>query len=249
MRPSEMTPRPLQRSQPAGLHVAILPDGNGRWAAARGLSRSEGHRAGVSTVRRIVKSAPSFGIGTLTLYGFSSDNWVRPTGEVSSLFLLLEDFFRREALAMNESGVRVTVIGRRDRLPTRLVRAMEDAEEKTQRGSALDLRIALDYSSRDAILRAACWMISSLEISQREFAKRLAEVTHAQGAIQDVDLLVRTGGEKRLSDFLLWECAYAELHFSPRMWPDFSAEDLAAAVTDFRARERRFGGLPKAVAG
>lgn len=249
MRASEMVPRPAYRISPAGLHVAILPDGNGRWAAARGLSRSEGHRAGVSAVRRIVKNAPSLGIGTLTLYAFSSDNWTRPAAEVSTLFLLLEDFFRKDAVGMSEAGVRLSAIGRRDRLPPRLVQSMREAEEKTKRGTALDLRIALDYSSRDAILRAACWMLSSLEISQREFAKRLGEVTHAGGPVQDVDLLIRTGGEKRLSDFLLWECAYAELHFTPRMWPEFNAEDLAAAVADFQARERRFGGLPKAAAG
>jgi undecaprenyl diphosphate synthase len=249
MRSSEFAPRPAIRLQPPGLHVAILPDGNGRWAAARGLSRSEGHRAGVSAVRRIVKSAPSLGIGTLTLYAFSSDNWTRPATEVSTLFALLEDFFRKDAQGMSESSVRFTAIGRRDRLPFRLTQAVEDAEEKTRRGTALDLRIALDYSSRDAILRAACWMLSSLEVSQKEFAKRLGEVTHAHGPAQDVDLLIRTGGEKRLSDFLLWECAYAELHFTPRMWPEFTSEDLAAAVADFCARERRFGGLPKAAAG
>jgi undecaprenyl diphosphate synthase len=249
MRPHEFSPRSALRPQPPGLHVAILPDGNGRWAAARGLSRSEGHRAGVSTVRRIVKSAPSLGIGTLTLYAFSSDNWTRPAAEVSTLFLLLEDFFRKEALGICESGIRLTTFGRRDRLPLRLVQAMNEAEDRTRRGTALDLQIALDYSSRDAILRAACWMLSSLEISQKEFAKRLGEVMHSRGPAQDVDLLIRTGGEKRLSDFLLWECAYAELHFTPRMWPEFTSEDLAAALEDFRARERRFGGLPKAAAG
>lgn len=249
MRASEIVPRTAQRAQPAGLHVAILPDGNGRWAAARGLSRSEGHRAGVSAVRRIVKCAAELGIGTLTLYAFSSDNWTRPATEVSTLFLLLEDFFRKDAPGMGEAGVRLSAIGRRDRLPVRLIHALKEAEEKTKRGAALDLRIALDYSSRDAILRAACWMLSSLEISQKEFAKRLGEVTHSRGAAQDVDLLIRTGGEKRLSDFLLWECAYAELHFTPRMWPEFNAEDLATAVADYRARERRFGGLPKAAAG
>lgn len=249
MRASEMVPRPAYRISPPGLHVAILPDGNGRWAAARGLSRSEGHRAGVSVVRRIVKSAPSLGIGTLTLYAFSSDNWTRPAAEVSTLFSLLEDFFRKDVAGMSEAGVRLSAIGRSDRLPVRLVQSMREAEEKTKRGASLDLRIALDYSSRDAILRAACWMLSSLEISQKEFAKRLGEVTHAGGPVQDVDLLIRTGGEKRLSDFLLWECAYAELHFTPRMWPEFNAEDLAAAVADFQARERRFGGLPKAAAG
>jgi undecaprenyl diphosphate synthase len=249
MRPSEMTLRMAHRPHPAGLHVAILPDGNGRWAAARGLSRSEGHRAGVAAVRRVVRGAPSLGIGTLTLYAFSSDNWSRPAPEVSTLFSLLEEFFSTDSYGMAESGIRFHAIGRRDRLPRRLVEAIEAAEERTRRGTLLDLKIALDYSARESILRAACWMLSSLEVSQKEFAKRLGEVTHAGGAAADVDLLIRTGGEKRLSDFLLWECAYAELHFTSRMWPEFGAEDLAAAVADFRARERRFGGLPKAAAG
>jgi len=239
----------MKRPQPPGLHVAILPDGNGRWAAARGLSRSEGHRAGVSAVRRVIRCAAPLGIGTLTLYAFSSDNWTRPTGEVSTLFGLLEDFFVKEASAMADTGIRFSAIGRRDRLPRRLVDAIETTEERTRRGAALDLRIALDYSSREAILRAACWMLSSLEVSHKEFARRLGEVTHAKGAALDVDLLIRTGGEKRLSDFLLWECAYAELHFTSRMWPEFTAEDLSAAVADFQARERRFGGLPKVAAG
>ena len=244
-----MIPRTNYRLQPSGMHVAILPDGNGRWAAARGLSRSEGHRAGVSAVRRVVRSALSLGIGTLTLYAFSSDNWTRPSGEVSTLFGLLEDFFTKDAPLMADAGVRFSAIGRRDRLPERLIDAIEAAEERTRKGKTLDLRIALDYSSREAILRAACWMVSSLEVSQKEFAKRLGEVTHSRGPALDVDLLIRTGGEKRLSDFLLWECAYAELHFTSRMWPEFAAEDLAAAVADFQARERRFGGLPKVAAG
>lgn len=249
MRASEMTPRAVPYSRRPGLHVAILPDGNGRWAAARGLSRSEGHRAGVSAVLRVVRGAPSLGISALTLYAFSSDNWARPPAEVSALFNLLSEFFSKDVPAMAEFGVRVSVIGRRDRLPLRLVEAIETAEQRTRRGAALDLRIALDYSAREAILRAACWMLSSLEISQKEFAKRLGEVMHSHEPALDVDLLIRTGGEKRLSDFLLWECAYAELHFTPRMWPEFEEEDLAAAVADFQARERRFGGLPKAAAG
>lgn len=246
---SKMTPRPAHRQNLNGLHVAILPDGNGRWAAARGLSRSEGHKAGVSAVRRVVRGAPSLGIGTLTLYAFSADNWTRPAAEVSTLFALLEEFFSKDQAGLADAGVRLTVIGRRDRLPICLLRAIKEVEDRTQRGKGLDLRIALDYSAREAILKASCWMLSSLEVSQKEFAKRLGEVTHARGPAADVDLLIRTGGEKRLSDFLLWECAYAELHFTPRMWPEFGLEDLAAAIEDFQGRERRFGGLPKAAAG
>jgi undecaprenyl diphosphate synthase len=230
------------------LHVAILLDGNGRWASARGLARSEGHRAGVVAVRRIVGAAPSLGIGTLTLYAFSSNNWERPSNEVLSLFTLLEEYLRTEANECSGRGIRLRVIGRRDRIPASLVEAIESAERITASGRLLEVRIALDYSSRDAILRAACWMLSSLEVSEREFSRRLGQVTHAGVSAPDVDLLIRTGGERRLSDFLLWESAYAELFFTPRMWPEFEASDLAAAVQDFLGRERRFGRLPEAAA-
>lgn len=230
------------------LHVAILLDGNGRWASARGLARSEGHRAGVAAVRRVVRAAPSLGIGTLTLYAFSANNWDRPDGEVSALLALLEDYLRAETSECVAHGVRLRVIGRRDRIPASLVEAVSSAERATAAGRALELRIAVDYSSREAILRASCWMVSSLEISESEFARRLAQVTHAGGSNPDVDLLIRTGGEHRLSDFMLWECAYAELFFTPRMWPEFEARDLAEAVEDFLGRQRRFGRLPEAAA-
>jgi undecaprenyl diphosphate synthase len=230
------------------IHVAILLDGNGRWAAARGLPRSDGHRAGVTAVRRVVRAASSLGVGTLTLYAFSSDNWERPTVEVNSLLSLLEDYLRADAPECAAKGIRLRVIGRRDRIPRSLVEAIESAERQTAAGRALDLRIALDYSSREAILRASCWMLSSLEVSDREFARRLGQVTNAGGPAADVDLLIRTGGEQRLSDFMLWECAYAELHFTPRMWPEFDVADLKAAVEDYFGRERRFGRLPEAAA-
>ena len=230
------------------IHVAILMDGNGRWAAARGLPRSEGHRAGVAAVRRVVRVAPQLGIGTLTLYAFSSDNWERPAAEVASLLNLLEDYLRADASECAAKGVRLRVIGRRDRLPRPLLEAIESAERQTAAGRSIDLRIALDYSSRDAILRASCWMLSSLEVSDREFARRLGQVTNGGGAAPDVDLLIRTGGEQRLSDFMLWESAYAELHFTPRMWPEFDVRDLELAVEDYFGRERRFGRLPDAAA-
>jgi undecaprenyl diphosphate synthase len=230
------------------LHVAILLDGNGRWAAARSLPRSEGHRAGVAAVRRIVRAAPSLGIGTLSLYAFSANNWERPTGEVTALLGLLENYLRGDAAECVGQGIRLRVIGRRDRIPQSLVDAIHAAEQLTAAGRTLEVRIALDYSSRDSILRAACWMMSSLEVSDAEFARRLGQVTHAGGPAPDVDLLIRTGGEHRLSDFMLWECAYAELLFTPRMWPEFEAADLAAAVDDFRRRERRFGRLPETAA-
>jgi undecaprenyl diphosphate synthase len=211
------------------------------------MPRPEGHRAGVAAVRRIVSAAPGFGIGILTLYAFSSNNWERPSGEVSSLLSLLEDYLRTDAPRCAAEGIRIRVIGRRDRIPRTLVNAIREAEELTAQGDALDLRIAIDYSSRDAILRAACWMVSSLEVSQREFGRRLGEVTNSGGSVPDVDLLIRTGGERRLSDFLLWECAYAELFFSQRMWPDFQPKDLGEALDDFLARDRRFGRVPEPV--
>lgn len=245
---SKSTLKMIPQSTQPKLHVAILLDGNGRWASSRGLVRSEGHRAGVEAVRRIVRAAPGLGIGTLTLYAFSSDNWGRPLGEVSALLGLLEEYFRAEAAGCAAEGIRLRVIGRRDRVPPSLSEAIESAERLTAAGRTLELRIAVDYSARDAILRAACWMVSSLEVSQREFAKRLGEVTHCSGPALDVDLLIRTGGDRRLSDFMLWECAYAELFFTPRMWPEFEAADLASAVEDFRGRERRYGRLPEAAA-
>ena len=224
---------PLDRR--SGLHAAIIMDGNGRWAGSRGLPRSAGHRAGVKTIQRVAEAAPDLGIGTLTLYAFSSDNWRRPAEEVGGLMRLMRAYLRGETERLARTGTRLTVIGRRDRLPAGIPEAMARAEAATASGNRLHLRIAVDYSSRDAILAAAARL--GPEGLSRE------GLTGALGADGDVDLLIRTGGEKRLSDFLLWEAAYAELHFTDRMWPDFSAADLATAVGDFAARDRRFGGL------
>jgi undecaprenyl diphosphate synthase len=223
------------------LHVAIIMDGNGRWAAARGLARVDGHRRGAAAVRRVVETAPELGIHTLTLYAFSADNWKRPEPEVGRLMSLFLAYLRREAPRLRAEGVRLSVIGRRDRLPGALLSAIATAEALTADGRRLDLRIAIDYSARGAILRAAKGLADNVVAGGSEFERRLAE---AGGGPPDVDLLVRTGGEQRLSDFLLWESAYAELYFTPRMWPDFGAADLTDAVGAFRARERRFGGLP-----
>lgn len=237
-----------EQSAVPGLHVAIIPDGNGRWAAARGWPREAGHRAGVEAVRRAVAAAPGLGIGALTIYVFSADNWERPAGEVRSLLGLLHDFLLHETPRYVEAGVRLRVIGRDDRLRPELRAAIAAAERATAPGRRLALRLAVDYSARDAILRAACRMISSREISRKEFARLLGVVTHAAGPAPDVDLVIRTGGEQRLSDFLLWESAYAELLLTPRLWPDFDAADLAAAVREFHTRERRFGRIPEAAA-
>lgn len=238
----------IRASANSGLHVAILPDGNGRWAAARGLPRPEGHRAGAAAVRRVVAAAPALGIATLTVYAFSANNWERPSNEVRGLLAVLEKYLREEAAEFAAQSVRLRVLGRRDRIPASLVDAIELAERATANGRGLELRIAVDYSARESILQAACWMLSSVEISDREFARRLGQVTHGGSPAPDVDLLIRTGGERRLSDFLLWECAYAELLFTPRMWPDFNAADMEAAVEDFLSRERRFGRVPETAA-
>ncbi len=238
---------------PRGIHVAIIMDGNGRWATARGQLRTAGHIAGARTVRKIVESAPDCGIGTLTLYAFSADNWRRPSREVGLLMRLFRRYLISEVARCVTNGVRMRIIGRRDRIPPELLRAINNAESATRAGRTLDLRIAVDYSSRDAILRAAQSIKSApghdLSSARDEFSKLLAHVDHGVGESRDVDLLIRTGGEQRLSDFLLWECAYAELFFTRRMWPEFSPADLAEAVEDFQSRERRFGTVPQAAAG
>ena len=225
------------------LHTAIIMDGNGRWAELRGLPRSLGHRQGAKAVRRVVQAAPSLGIRVLTLYAFSSNNWSRPRNEVEALMSLLGRFLRAELTSCVESGVRLSVIGRRDRLRPRIVDAIEVAEGATRDCDRLHLRLAVDYSARQAIASAALHL-ESPSVSHETFARSLNHVIHSAPAAPDVDLLIRTGGEKRLSDFLLWESAFAELVFSDRLWPDFGEEDLQRTVEDFQGRQRRFGALP-----
>jgi undecaprenyl diphosphate synthase len=236
---------------PRGIHVAIIMDGNGRWANARGQLRTSGHIEGARTVRKIVEAAPSAGIGTLTLYAFSADNWRRPSREVALLMRLFRRYLISEVARCVTNGVRMRIIGRRDRIPGELLRAITTAEHATRNGRKLDLRIAVDYSARDAIIRAAqaASKDGSEELDRDSFGALLSRVDHGVGASPDVDLLIRTGGEQRLSDFLLWECAYAELYFTRRMWPDFSPVDLEEAVREFHSRERRFGTVPTAAAG
>ena len=229
---------------PDGLHLAIIMDGNGRWAAARGLPRLAGHRRGADAVRRVVEAAPGLGIATLTLYAFSADNWARPSQEVHGLMDLFRHYLDREMEALVRDGVRLTVIGRRNRLPLDVLGAVIGVEAATAGGRRLRLRIAIDYSARDAILHAARGLEGAA--TREAFARRLGEAYGEPHGAPDVDLLIRTGGEQRLSDFLLWECAYAELYFTARMWPEFNGWDLAAAVRAFSARERRFGGVPSA---
>lgn len=233
----------MQSEYSHGLHVAIIMDGNGRWAARRGLPRVAGHRAGLAAARRIVEHAPDVGIGRLTLYAFSSDNWRRPAAEVERIFWLLRAFLRMETERLRERGARLEAIGRRDRLPEAALRAIENAEWRTAAGRRLHLRVAIDYSSRDSIARAAAEALAGKTALDGEvLSTTLASAVTAGSS--DVDLLIRTGGEKRLSDFLLWESAYAELLFTERMWPEFDEADLDAALEEFYHRERRFGGLP-----
>ncbi|HEX4633830.1 MAG TPA: polyprenyl diphosphate synthase [Gemmatimonadales bacterium] len=207
----------------SALHVAIIMDGNGRWATRQGLPRAAGHRAGADAVHRTVEAAAGRDIRQLTLYAFSSDNWRRPLPEVLALLSLFEEIIRAETANCLSKGIRLSIIGRRDRLPPRLRAAIRRAERTTERGRRLHLRIAIDYSARVAIGDG--------------------------GILPDVDLLIRTGGERRLSDFLLWECAYAELLFLDTMWPEFDAQELDRALDTFHSRERRFGGLPGEKAG
>lgn len=226
-------------SQNEKLHVGIIMDGNGRWATRRGLSRARGHEAGVEAIRRIVEIAPKQGIGTLTLYAFSTDNWRRPKAEVVALMTLLRFYLANEVQSLVKNGVRLTVIGRRDRLPDGIANAIARAEDATAHGRTLHLRIAVDYSARDAILNAAAKAAALTSLTREAFS----QLVTGEAGLRDVDLIIRTSGEKRLSDFLLWEGAYAELHFTERMWPDFEASDLAEALASFHGRERRFGGL------
>jgi undecaprenyl diphosphate synthase len=231
----------------ADLHVAIIMDGNGRWAVRRGLPRSAGHRAGIQAVRRVIEAAPDCSIKTLTLFAFSSDNWMRPRDEVKSLMWMLRGYLRAETRRFLDSGARLIVIGRRDRLAASLRAEIRRVERATALGRRLTVRVAIDYSSRDAILRAAARLPAGRSSSRDDFARALASIAIADTAApteSKVDLLIRTGGEHRLSDFMLWESAYAELLFTDLMWPEFGADELRAAVEEFHRRERRFGALP-----
>jgi undecaprenyl diphosphate synthase len=237
--PSQNTPGPK--------HVAIIMDGNGRWAQRRGEPRSQGHLAGATAVRRTIEAAPNLGIRTLTMFAFAAANWQRPLDEVDALMQLLNDYLVKETPTCSNRGVRLSLVGRRDRLPSLLVKLAEEAERITRAGQTLHLRLAIDYSAREAILNAArrlardkCPAIGE-EIDAEQFARLLSCDPLSDEPAPDVDLVIRTGGEQRLSDFLLWESAQAELYFTHRMWPEFDAADLAAAVAAFNQRERRFG--------
>jgi len=226
---------------PDSLHVAIIMDGNGRWANERNLPRSAGHHAGIRSLRETVEVAVQRQIHTLTLYAFSSDNWQRPHSEVRALMRILAAQLPAQAAHCIRQNIRLSVIGRRDRLPDPVLQALIRAEARTIHGSALHLRLALDYSARDSLTRAAQHVGHN---GNGDFLHALMRAYNADCPVPDVDLLIRTGGEQRLSDFLLWECAYAELYFTSEYWPDFNEMKLDEALSAFQKRQRRFGAVP-----
>jgi undecaprenyl diphosphate synthase len=239
------------------MHVAIIMDGNGRWAMKRHLPRSAGHRAGAKAVNAIVEEAARSGVRMLSLYAFSAANWGRPKEEVSALFTLLRRHLLTQTRRCLEQSIRINIIGRRDRLSDDLLRVIERSERLTAHCTRMQLRIAVDYSAQHSLFEAGRRMRLEPEADAARFAEHLAAVDHcaaadhcAAGAVP-VDLLIRTGGEQRLSDFLLWECAYAELYFVDCCWPDFDEQAFAAALAEYSRRERRFGLLapPLARAG
>jgi undecaprenyl diphosphate synthase len=231
------------------MHVAIIMDGNGRWATQRGLPRSAGHRAGAKTVDVVVQAAARCQIGTLTLYAFSAANWARPQPEVTALFALLRRYLATQTPRCIQQSIRIEIIGRRDRLSRPLLEAIERSESATAHCSGMRLRIAVDYSAQQTILETCRRMMQQDRTDRSHFIETLAKVDHSSLVTPEVDLLIRTGGEKRLSDFLLWECAYAELHFVENFWPDFDARAFTEALEAFSHRQRRFGSIvPPAIA-
>jgi undecaprenyl diphosphate synthase len=223
------------------MHVAIIMDGNGRWATRRGLPRPAGHVEGAKAVRATVEAAARAGVETLTLYAFSSANWERPRTEVDGLMFLFRRYLFTETRRCIDESIRMSVIGRRDRLDETLLRAIEHSERLTADGKRMHLRIAVDYSAQTSILQAARRARRSQTLTVQEFHRLINEVNHSRPAATEVDLLIRTGGEKRLSDFLLWECAYAELYFTDCLWPDFDEQQFQAALEEYAGRVRRFG--------
>jgi undecaprenyl diphosphate synthase len=225
------------------MHVAIIMDGNGRWALKRNLLRHAGHRAGAKAADTIVRCAAKRGVKTLTLFAFSADNWFRPRPEVEALFGLLRRFLITATDRCVEESVRMNVIGRRDRLNETLRAQIEQSERLTAACSGMHLRLAVDYSSRHSIVEAGRRRLPSFK-ENGEYLRTLCEVDHSDPMAAAVDLLIRTGGEQRLSDFLLWECAYAELLFLDCLWPDFDEIKFSDALDEYSRRQRRFGRLP-----
>jgi undecaprenyl diphosphate synthase len=225
------------------MHIAIIMDGNGRWASRRHLPRGAGHRAGAKAVDVVVEAAARHGVTTLTLYAFSAANWGRPRPEVNALFMLLRRYLSTQTQRCLEQSIRINVIGRRDRLAADLRRLIERSERATAHSTGMRLRIAVDYSAQYTLLETCRRMTQESDADRSLFIEHLAAIDHSLSPAPDVDLLIRTGGEKRLSDFLLWECAYAELHFVDTYWPDFDEAAFAEALAEYANRDRRFGRI------
>lgn len=230
------------------VHVAIVMDGNGRWATRRGMPRAYGHREGVQSVRRIVRHAADRGVQHLTLYSFSTENWSRPKEEVNALFALLKAFVSRDLTELHDEGVRIRILGRRDNLPADIAEIIANVEEHTANNDRFFLHIAFNYGGRDEILRAARAIVRAQMAGETDVEKLdeagFATFLDTSGA-PDPELIIRTGGERRISNFLLWQGAYAEFVVMDELWPDFSGEDFDRALATFAQRERRFGGVPQ----
>ena len=235
-----------ERGAPLCLHVAIIMDGNGRWARERGLPRTMGHHHGAEAARQVIRAAAESGVTHLTLFGFSSENWKRPKAEVQYLMGLLRRYLQRDVDELHEAGIRLSVIGERDGLPSDIVDLIAEAERRTEANARLHLTIALNYGGRADIVAAARKLASRVqdgallpdEIDEGCFASSLSTAD-----LPDPDLMIRTSGEQRISNFLLWQLAYAEMVFVEKYWPDFAGEDLAAAIAEYRRRHRRFGAI------
>jgi undecaprenyl diphosphate synthase len=238
----------MKAEMPVGVprHVAIIMDGNGRWAAARGLPRSAGHKVGIDALRRAVKAASDLGVEFLTIYSFSTENWSRPRTEVTFLLELLRRFIRQDVAELHTAGVQIKIIGSREDLEPSMVAMLTDAEKLTANNTKLKLVVAFNYGSRQEIVRAAQKIAAAVKAGTMDVSAITVETLNAcldTVGTPDPDLLIRTGGEERISNFLLWQCAYAEFVFVPEFWPDFNADVFARALDEFRARDRRFGGV------
>lgn len=230
------------------MHIAIIMDGNGRWAQRRNLPRAFGHRSGALRVEECVRVAPDLGITELTLYAFSTENWKRPAYEITSIFRLLRVYFTRKAQELRDEDVRVRFIGRRDRLSAPVVTTMRMIEDMTSHCRRLSLNIAIDYGGRHELLevmRLCAKQGAAQHVSADEIDEDFVSARSCLSGSEPLDLLIRTGGERRLSNFLLWHLAYSELEFVDELWPDFTADALKASIEHFRTRQRRFGGLPR----
>ena len=244
-----MSTAPLPANPDSSLgpnHVAIIMDGNGRWATARGVPRVAGHRRGADAVRRVVRGAGELGIPILTLFAFSTENWTRPADEVSDLMGLLRHYLRNKLKDLHKNGVRLRVIGNREGLAPDIVNDIADAERTTLDNSRIDVNICINYGSRDEILRATrslARQVAAGKLAADRIDANLFERELLTAGVPDPDLLIRTSGEQRISNFLLWQCAYSELVFVEALWPDFGTDDLAQAIAEYRRRERRYGGV------